>query len=197
MTSLFIFASLPEQGKYFIPTVLPTADITESMTAPFIKDVDPLILSWDMKPLPRGVFPALVVYLLHRKHHPQFQLKRPLRSTPRYRNMITLHTNYGDVLLVDGIYWIAVYYSDPYKRCSTIREVVHTGIGEVIQNFQYMSNIGNLEEYFYCMFCSNKSREHFCQLKEDKKTVTCCESCISNVIDKTRQQPWYPMNGEF
>ena len=179
MTSLFIFASLPEQGKYFIPTVLPTA--------PFIKHVDPLILSWDMKPLPQGVFPALVVYLLHRKHHPRFQLKRPLRSTPRYRNMITLHTNYGDVLLVDGIYWIAVYYSDPYKRCSTIREVVHAGIGEVIQNFQYMSNVGNLEDYFYCMFCSNKSTEHFCHLKEDKKTLVCCESCTSNVINKTRQ----------
>ena len=103
--------------------------------------------------------------------------------------MITLHTNYGDVLLVDGIYWIAVYYSDPYKRCSTIREVVHVGIGEVIQNFQYMSNVGNLEDYFYCMFCSNKSTEHFCHLREDKKTLVCCESCTSNVINKTRQQP--------
>ena len=199
MTSLFIIASLPEKGKYFLPTVLPARPFTEyeSIPSPFKEHVDPLILSWDMKPLPRGVFPALVVNLLHRKDQPRFKLKRPLRSTPRYRNMITLHTNYGDVLLVDGIYWIAVYYSDHYKRCSTIREVVHAGIGEVIQNFQYMSNVENLEEYFYCMFCSNKSTEHFCQLKEDKKTLVCCESCTSNVIDKTRQQPWYPMNGEF
>ena len=48
-------------------------------------------------------------------------------------------------------------------------EVVHAGIPEVIHKFQYMSNIGNLEEYFYCMFCSNKTTEHFCQLKKDKK----------------------------
>ena len=75
--------------------------------------------------------------------------------------MITLHTNYGDVLLIDGIYWIAVYYLDPYKRCSTMHEVVHAGIGEVIQNFQYTSNTGNLEEYFYCIICSNKTIEHF------------------------------------
>ena len=167
MTSLFIMASLPEKGKYFLPTVLPTKPSTEykSIPLPFKEHVDPLILSWDMKPLPRGVFPALVVNLLHHKDQPRFKLKRPLRSTPRYRNMITLHTNNGDVLLVDGIYWIAVYYSDPYKRCSTICEVVHIGIGEVIRNFQYMSNVENLEEYFYCMFCSNKSTEHFCQLK--------------------------------
>ena len=197
MTSLFIFASLPEQGKYFIPTVLPTVDVTESMKAPFIKDVDPLILSWDMKPLPRGVFPALVVNLLHRKNQPKFQLKRPLRSTPRCCNMITLQTHYCDVLLVDGIYWIAVYYSDPYKRCTTIREVVHEGICEVTRTFQYMSNVEYLEEYFYCTLCSNETTEHFCQLKKDKKTLVCCENYTSKVIDRTRQQPWFTMNGKL
>ena len=64
---------------------------------------------------------------------------------PCYDNVITLQTNYGDVPLVDGIYWITVYYSDPYKRCSTIREVVHIGIGEVIHNIQYISKVWNLE----------------------------------------------------
>ena len=121
MTSSFIFASLPEQGKYFIPTVLPTVDVTESMTIPFVNDADHLILSWYMKPFPRGIFPALVVNLLCPENQLSFQLKRPLRSSPRYRNVITLHTNYGDVLLADGI---AAYYSDPYKRCSTIQELV-------------------------------------------------------------------------
>ena len=78
-----------------------------------------------------------------------------------------------------------------------IREVVHTGIIEVIHKFQYMSIVKNLEEYFYCTICSNKTIEHFCQLKEDKKTLICCESCTANVIDKTRQQPWFSMNGKF
>ena len=86
-----------------------------------------------------------------------------------------------------GIYWIAVYYSDPYKRCSTIREVVHTGIGKVIQNVQYMSNAGNLQEYFYCTICSNKSTEHFCKLRQDKKTHVCHENCTANVIYETSE----------
>ena len=199
MTSLFIMASLPEKGKYFLPTVLPTTSSTNynSIPSPFKEHVDPLILSWDMKPLPRGVFLVLVVNLLHRKDQPRFQLKHPLRSIPRYRNMITLNTNYGDVLLVDGIYWIAVYYSGPYKSCSTIREVVHAGIAEVIQKVQYMSNIGNFEEYFYCTLCSNETTEHFCRLKEDKKTLVCSKRFTTNSIDKTRQQPWFSMNGEF
>ena len=103
MTSLFIFASLPEQGKYFIPTVLPTADLTQSMTASFINDVDPLILSWDMKPLPKGVFPALVVNLLHYQGFPRFYLPHAEASNEhlRYRNAITLSIDAGYILLVD------------------------------------------------------------------------------------------------
>ena len=199
MTSLLIMVYLPKEDRYFIPTVLPTTPTTNYHFIPsaFKQHVDPLILSWGMKPFPRGIFPALVVNLLHPENRLGFQLKRPLNSTPRYRNIITLQTNYGDVLLVDGICWIAVYYSDPYKRCSTIREVVHAGIGEVIHNFQYMSHVGNLEEYFYCSLCFNKSTEHFCKLKKDKKTLICCESVTSNFIDKTCQQPWFSMNGEF
>ena len=64
----------------------------------------------------------------------RFQVKCPMRSTPHYRNVITLHTNYG-VLFVDGIHWTAVYYSDLYKRCSTQREVVHARVCKVIHNF--------------------------------------------------------------
>ena len=60
-----------------------------------------------------------------------------------------------------GFIGLQYYYSDPYKRCSTIRELVHAGIGEVIHNFQYTSNVGNLEEYYYCTICSNKTTECF------------------------------------
>ena len=103
MTSLFIIASLPEKGKYFLPTVLPTAtSFTEykSIPTPFKHCTDPLILSWDTKPLPQGVFPSLVVNLLHCNHLPKFQLRQPLHSTPRYRNAITFGTDYDDILVL-------------------------------------------------------------------------------------------------
>ena len=200
MTSLFIMASLPEKGKYFLPTVLPTkTSFTEykSIPAPFKQYTDPLILSWDMKPLPRGVFPALVVNLLHRNHSPKFQLRRPLRSTPRYRNAITLRTDYGDILLVDGIYWMAIYSTDPLKRCCVLREAVHSGIREVISNFQCMDNFKSLEEYFYCKICFNESPEHFCYLNDDQKTVTCCDNHTTACINKSCQLPWFTVEGEF
>ena len=200
MTSLFIMASLPEKGKYFLPTVLPTTtSFTEykSIPAPFKIYTDPLILSMDMKPLPRGVFPALVVNLLHRNHSPKFQLRHPSHSTPRYRSAITLRTDYGDILLVDGIYWMAIYSTDPLKRCSALPEAVHSGIRKVVSNFQCMTNFINLEEYFYCKICSNESPEHFCYLNDDQKTVTCCDNHTTACINESCQLPWFSMEGEF
>ena len=78
-----------------------------------------------MKPLPQGIFPVLIVNLLHQKDQLRLQLKRPLCSTPCYHNIITLQTNYGDVLLVDGIYWIAVYYSGFSTECFTLRDIIY------------------------------------------------------------------------
>ena len=200
MTSLFIIASLPEKGKYFLPTVLPTSmSFTkyESIPAQFKQYTDPLILSWDMKPLPRGVFPALVVNLLHRNHSPKFQLRRPSHTTPRYHNAITLWTDYGDILLVDGIYWMAIYSTDPLKRCFGLCKAVQTGICEVVHYFRYMANFKNLEEYFYCKICSNESFEHFCHLNDDRKTFTCCDNHATACIDDSRQLPWVSVEGEF
>ena len=200
MTSLFIIASLPEKGKYFLPTVLPTTTSFAEykyIPDPFKQYTDPLILSWDMIPLPQGVFPALVVNLLHRNHSPKFQLRRPLRSTPCFRNAITLRTDYGDILLVDGIYLMAIYSTDPLKRCSPLHEAIHAGIREVVINFCYIANVKNLKKYFYCKICSNESPKHFCHLNDDQKTVTCCDSHTTACINESCQLPWISVGGEF
>ena len=66
MTSLLIMVYLHKEEKYFIPSVLPTIPSTNYNSIPpaFKQHVNPLILSWDMKPFPQGIFPALVVNLL-------------------------------------------------------------------------------------------------------------------------------------
>ena len=199
MTSLLIMAYLPKEDKYFIPSVLPTTPSTNYVFIPcaFKKYVDPLILSWDMKPFPRGIFPSLVVNLLCSENQFAFQLKRLLRFTPRYRNVITLQTNYGDVLLVDGIYWIAVYYSGSSTECFTLRNIINTGINEVISKFQYMANVKSVNEYFYCTIHEypKKASEHFCRLSDDKLKCICQDSSQTTDTDETRQLPWF--RGEF
>ena len=196
MTSLLILAYLPKEEKYFIPTVLPTTSTNfQSIPSTFNQYVDPLIISWDMKPFPRGIFPALVVNLLCPKNQIAFQLKRSLRSTPRYRNMINLQAiSYGgDVLLVDGIFWMAIYYSGPSKECNSLHNAVHEGIVKVISKFQYTVNEYSLKDYFYCKIpdCPNKSSEHFCRLSDDKLTLTCQDSSKTTNTDRSRQLPWF------
>ena len=195
MTMLFIMAPLPEEGKYFLPTVLPTTSSIDykSIPSPFKQHVEPLILSWDMKPFPHGIFPALVTNLLNCKDQMTFKLKRPTPTTPRYRNIITLQANHGDVLLIDGKSWLAIYYSGSSKECYSLRNTVHAAIIEIIDNFQYTVNVYSLEDYFYCRIpdCPNKSSEHFCRLSDDKLTLTCQDSSKTTDTDRSHQLPWF------
>ena len=199
MTNLFIMAPLPDEGKYFLPTVLPTTSSIDykSIPPPFKRHVKPLILSWGMKPFPHGIFPALVTNLLNCKDQMTFKLKHPTPTTPRYRNIITLQANHGDVLLIDGKSWLAIYYSGFSKRCYSLRNTVRTGIIEVIDNFQYTVNVYSLEDYFYCRIpdCPYKSSEHFCRLNDDKLTLTCQDSAETTDTDKLCQLPWF--RGKF
>ena len=193
MISLFIFASLPEQGKYFVPTVLPHIDLKEDMKIPFKKDVDPLILSWKMVPLPHGVFPALVVNLLQDLQKFTLPCAGASNKHLRYRNAITLCADAGDILLVDAIFWMEIYYSGPPKICSTIRTAIHDGICSIISSFHYISNISP-DEYFYCKKCSNS---HFCRINDTKDILTCNETHQTFDIDKYRQLPWFLVKSEL
>ena len=196
MTSLFIMAFLPEEGKYVLPTVLPMRPTInyDSIPSSYKEHVDPLILSWDLKPFPSGIFPALVVNLLHRKDQPMFQLQH---FTQHYRNAITLNTDFGNVILVDGIYWMAIYYSGSSVECFTLREAIRTGINDVISQFLYTASIYGLSEYFYCMIpdCPAKASEHFCHLSEDEVKCICQYSSIIADTNRSRQLPWF--RGEF
>ena len=196
MSNLHILASLPvpEQNKFFLPAVLPITCLTESIRDAFKKNVHPLILTWNTKPLPQGIFPALIVNLLHHEGPQTFSL--PASSHQHYRNVIKLCTDAGDVLLVDSIYWLEVYYSGPSSKCFGIREVVHEGISIVMRDFNYV-NIKSPEERFYCKLCSNTTSEHFCRLDEHKKILTCCDSSETSLIDISYQLPWFDSKGMF
>ena len=78
MEHLFIlYISLTDKpGEYFLPCVLPMATTTdlENLRQYFKKRFDPLVLAWidddEPKPLPQGLFPALVVNLLSHNSSP-------------------------------------------------------------------------------------------------------------------------------
>ena len=201
MEYLFILSSLPQSGEYFLPCVLPTTNDLKSSREPFIKNVDPLILTWNEKPLPQGLFPALVVNLLSRQCSPKFILSQT--DKPQYRNAIRLACTSlgGAVLLIDAIYWLEVLYTCPQNECHHIREAVKEGISAVVDKFHYLDNLKYPEECFHCLICN--TTEHLCHLSEDKPILTCCKDDTTDPvhINKTHQLPWFKSvvekEGEF
>ena len=197
MEDIFVIASLPEKGKFFLPCVLPTTSNLENIRRSFAKVTDALVLTWDMKPVPQGIIPALAVNLVKRQKSPKFHLYRPPTSDEpseellQYRNAIQLLCLDlgGAVLLVDAIYSLDVYYSGPSENCSVIRNAILEGIGDVVKKFQYKPFLSLPQERFYCSICA--SAEHLCRPDEGKKILTCCrDPRITACIDRSRQLPW-------
>ena len=78
---LFILYPLPHSKEYSLPCVLPTSNL-ESLSQPFIEKVNPLVLSLNERPLPEGLFSAVVVNLLSCKCSPKFILSQA--DKPKY-----------------------------------------------------------------------------------------------------------------
>ena len=190
MEHLFIIASLPQPGKYFLPSVLPTGTLSESSKAIFTANTDPLILTWDMKPLPQSFFPALVVNLLSSQWSPKFDLKPP-GLIKRYRNAISLTCIdiEGAVQLVDAIYWLEIYYSGHPSWCPVIRSAIYQGISLVAKKFKYVPTLTLPQERFHCRI--HATIDHLGYPDDEKETLRCCEDQVSTVQLEFRQRSWF------
>ena len=181
MEHLYILSPLSDKpGEYFLPCVLPMATTTdlENLREYFKEKADPLVLAWiddEPKPLPQGLFPALVVNLLSRNSTPNFKLLPPQSDKPQYRNAIRLSNSCGGtVLLIDTICWLEVLHTGQQSECYRICQVIKEGIKAVIDKFHYMCNLKDPEERFHCSICN--TTEHLCRLNEHKTVLTCCKN---------------------
>ena len=198
MDDRFIIAPLPQKGKFFLPSVLPTTSHLDNIRTPFLKQLNSFVLTWDMKPIPQGLFPALIVSLLKRHASPQFDLHQPSQldelpeESMQFRNAIQLLCigPGGSVLLVDSIYWLEIYYTGRSTKCSALRKAVLECIGDVVTKFQYKPILSLPQERFLCSMCP-LGPNHLCRPDEDKEIVTCCRDArLTAEIDLLRQLPW-------
>ena len=198
MDDRFIIAPLPQKGKFFLPSVLPTTSHLDNIRGPFLEQLDSFVFTWDMKPIPQGLFPALIVSLLKRHTSPQFDLHQPsqLDEVPeesmQFRNAIQLSCigPGGSVLLVDSIYWLEIYYTGRSIKSSSLKQAILECIGDVIMKFQYKPILSIPQERFLCSICP-PPLNHLCRPDEDKVIVTCCrDSRLTANINPSRQLPW-------
>ena len=198
MDDRFIIAPLPHKGKFFLPSVLPTTCHLDNIRGPFLKKLDSFVLTWDMKPIPQGLFPALIVSLLKRHATPKFDLHQPSQldelpeDSMQFRNAIQLSCigPGGSVLLVVSIYWLEIYYTERSVKCSALRQAVLECIGDVVTKFQYKPVLSIPQERFLCSICP-LIPNHLCRPDEDKEIITCCRDArLTAAIDPSRQLPW-------
>ena len=182
MGHLHIIATLPESG-YFLPAVLPSCDLSS--------DRDSLILTWNMKPLPRGLFCTLVVKLLQPDCRPlasriKFKIEQTIEPKfQQYRNALTLACidEPGNVLLIDSIHSIEIHYSGPRDRRNRVRSTIISLIDEKLQQ--------SIQNMFHC-FCPSDELDHYCRVDEKKEYVTCCgRGKRSSILLTPGQQAWF------
>ena len=203
---LLVIARVSEdEGKdeYFMPCVLPSKPVSEKLKPAFMKQADPLFLSWDQLPVPQGIFPALVVQLLQRKKSPTFQLFKPSHaqssSQHQFRNAIRLTCRFssvtGSLLLVDSIYWMEVYYSGQCSGCSAICHAVLEAIRNVVDKFHYQPKLQNPQQGFLCHICDPpSSTPHPCLVSHgvEGMSVTCsADPVFTDSITSSRQLCWF------
>ena len=208
MEYLNIVAVIPgEERRYFIPCVLPVESLSEKEKEPFLVSLDPLVITWGLKPIPQGLFPALIVHMLTascnsdacRKevHRQRFHLPRQTSvSHKQLHNAISLVCDDlgGSVLFVDAIFWLEIYYSGHRSNACCLHETILTRIGCVVRHFNYKPVLCLPQVGFVCSVCDhNRQKPHPCLAFNSNKTidVRCSENeVLTSRILSERQTPW-------
>lgn len=186
---LKIVAPLPHVGEYFLPTALPITEDLDSLTVLFGNEVDPLILTWNLKVFPRGLFPALIVQLLQLKYPASpsnilFDMRHCLTIADKQQHRNAIHLKCINeptlILLIDHVHSIEIRCSGPSAICYYIQNTIRS----VIENELAQSS----PQYcFYCS-CSSDQPKHYCRVDEGK--LTCGKRFPAREMT-LKQQAWF------
>ncbi|XP_019856602.1 PREDICTED: uncharacterized protein LOC109585100 isoform X1 [Amphimedon queenslandica] len=194
MIELHITAKF-ERDKYFLPCVLLTAGEKEISTLrkSYRDKVEPLIVSWDNKVIPRGLFCTLITFLLKDDRIKLVELNKRGKPTNIYRNAIQLvYKPSGGILLIDSVTYIEIYYNGQQANCYEIKEFIFDCLTIIIKELHGSHNYLKLQMQFFCIDkkCEHPS-VHLCVLSErDHKTLTCPYGNVTTSEVTTRQRPW-------
>ena len=190
---LLICAVIPLTNPvtYFIPCVLPWKQLSDSDVRSYSTVVDPLILSWDEKPIPYGLFTGLVNALLSRRECPLFNLNKNFFQC---RNVISLeHRRGGWLILVDEVSQIVLYFTGEDIDCYHILTAVCSEIERTHEQYRYQ--LSEFSKGFYSSVCDHVhyvrcSGDH----KDDKIRATCAHKVI--YLESLKQINWFKIKSE-
>ena len=197
MIQLHITAEF-ENNKYFLPCVLLTADEERisALRKSYCDKVEPLIVCWNNKVIPRGLFCTLITFLLKDDRIKLVELDKQSKETNFYRNAIQLvYKPAGGILIIDSVTYIEIYYDGPQSNCYEVKEIIFKCLRATIEELHCSDGYLELQIHFFCKMkkCTHSS-VHLCSLSErDLKTLTCSYGTVTTSEVTTRQRPWLGM----
>ena len=190
---------------YFLPCVLEAAEKSTvlQLKKSYQVEVDPLILCWDSKMIPQGLFCALIVCLLKNKN---IRAEDIGKQQDYYRNAIQLSCQFaGGILLIDSVTYLEVYYNGKPSNCCKVKEMILQSLLMAVKTLKCHSNYANPELCFLhdCCQCQPKctnstctnQRSHPCYLDKDFEYTTCTFNQNKVIeVKPVRQKLWLGMS---
>ena len=190
---------------YFLPCVLKAAEKSTvlQLKKNYEVKVDPLILYWDGKMIPQGLFCALIVCLLKNKN---IRAEDIGKQQDYYRNAIQLSCQFaGGILLIDSVTYLEVYYNGKPSNCCKVKEMILQSLLMAVKTLKCHSNYANPELCFLhdCCQCQPKctnstctnQRSHPCYLDKDFEYTTCTFNQNKVIeVKPVRQKLWLGMS---
>ena len=196
-----LIAGRLENGKHFIPSLLPDLPVEEiaqyRVTSP--EHPAPLVIYYPKKWVPVGVMPSLVVYLQNIcQWKPSEKHGKP---TCLYHNCIQFKLpggKPGNITLIDSTKFLEIHVKPTLgvypDLCPTIRDDIMTGLQEAHKSLHYDS--AEAEMGFLCSGeCGNKE-VHLATLDPKGETWICSEDGDTGSYLNKRQKFWFKMQLE-
>ena len=183
----------PELGDYFLPCALVHAD-TSSAEIPS----DPLLVVFKGGFVPKGIFSALIVYLLREM---KWRIQRCKGRPCLYRNQVSFYTN-GNVSVTlkatPNCFEVRVTGKQPRGTMDSwynIRKVLENGICNVCQSLRYDQSFCAQKFGFYCNLTECEGDvSHIAEVVDGKYgKIECFRSGERYDMNKERKD-WFTTN---
>ena len=183
----------PEQdGSYFIPYALPSFKTSDQKFKKEPSFPKPLcILYWTEEgrenqnlPIPQGVFPLAIVYLLNQE---KVKIPQPKNRFYMCRDAMTLLYGRNILHMINHYSHIEVHYIGPKEDCSDIRKLVFEAITDG------STKINCKRDYIYLGFTCEHNEIIIIDKKGNRKTP-CSSTELSCSLDDDTYKCWFNEN---
>ena len=184
-------------GRYFIPYALPSYD---ELVTPIMEDTDakPLLIVWieekseQILPVPQGIFPLTVIYLLNQEH-----IKIP-SSKPecyKYRDAMSLKITFFDshiLHIINRYTHIEVYFTGPPKHCPQVHQLVIEAVNRGTEKMHLKYN-------HVTAFSCPKEKNCYCIVDKFPRVTNCtCRGSADIIRDDINHHYscWFESSGK-